>query len=97
VNTDLLAYVLRSLRLAREVETITACDGNRSPMRDKQIDAAFMALLIRYAERDRGGPKRFPSATLPPNFYSAAVARHNQSHHTTGERPPSTLIAVPVI
>jgi hypothetical protein len=31
-----------------------------------------MALPIRYAEGNRGGPKRFPSPTVPPNFYSAA-------------------------
>jgi hypothetical protein len=71
LNTDLLAYVLRLLRLACKVETITAYDGNLSPTRDNQIDAAFMALLIRYAEGNRGGPKQFPSATVPPNFHSA--------------------------
>jgi hypothetical protein len=52
LDTDLLAYVPSLLRLACKAETITACDGDRSPKWNNQIDAAFMTLPIRYAERN---------------------------------------------
>ena len=72
LDTDHFAYVLRFLRLAGpDVEAITARNGDRSPTRNNQIDAAFMALLIRYAEGNRGGPKHFSSATVLPNIYFA--------------------------
>ena len=66
LDTDLLRYVHSLLRFACKAETITACDGDRSPTWHNQIDAAFMALsiaraillilLIRYAESNRRGP-----------------------------------------
>ena len=66
LDADLLAYVLGLLRLACDVDTVAARDGDHSPARDNQIGAAFMApsiarlvlliLPIHYAESNRGRP-----------------------------------------
>ena len=73
LDSDLLAYVLRLLGMARlDVETITARDGDRPTAWNNQIGAAFTALLIHYAEGNRGGPKHFSRAAELPNINSAA-------------------------
>ena len=46
LDTDLLAYILGSLRLACDVETVAARDGYRPAARNNQIGGAFPAFAI---------------------------------------------------
>ena len=46
LDADLFAYVLGLLRLACDVDTVAARDGDHSPARDNQIGAAFTAPSI---------------------------------------------------